>query len=219
MPISDYDFTFKFFRPPQRTVPFHNGLLDIRTKHTKAQDRLVVAEQRLVDVERRKSSTHLQSLAYEQKRIEKKLALLHNNINSTYSDQPLKMRNRSSSEVILPKIRPSKSMNEPLSIHLSKLSMSLQDSKQNLLSLPKIIDPGRRLSAYSDGDVSESSFFTSDMDSGEDGETEDNKNLKSHLQTIASKRLSIKRDKLLLRKPIKPLPPIVAIIPPEEDFL
>ncbi|CAF4430909.1 unnamed protein product, partial [Adineta steineri] len=95
----------------------------------------------------------------------------------------------------------------------------IKKKKQNLLSLPKIIDPGRRLSAYSDGDVSESSFFTSDMDSGEDGETEDDKNLKSHLQTIASKRLSIKRDKLLLRKPIKPLPPIVAIIPPEEDFL
>ncbi|CAF4783225.1 unnamed protein product, partial [Rotaria magnacalcarata] len=45
-----------FFHPPQRTVPFRNGLLNTRTKHTIAQDRLVVAEQRLLDAERRKST-------------------------------------------------------------------------------------------------------------------------------------------------------------------
>ncbi|UJR35459.1 hypothetical protein I4U23_028215 [Adineta vaga] len=219
MPISDLDFTFKFFHPPHRTVPFHNGLLDTRTKHTVAQDRLVVAEQRILDIERRKSASNLQTLIFEQKQFEKKLASFHYHVNSISIERPTKMRDRSSSEIGLPPIRPSSPLSGSLPNRLSKLSVSLNDSKQNLLVLPKCIDSRRRFSAYSDGDASENSFFTTDMESAEEEEDTETERIRS--VTMNPKTLAIRRDKplKLVKKPNKLLLPIVSIIPPEEDVL
>ncbi|CAF1379869.1 unnamed protein product [Adineta ricciae] len=214
MPKSSFDFSIKFFHPPHRTVPFHNGLLNTRTKHTVAQDRLVVAERRMLDVERRKSVSNLQTLAFEQKQFEKKRALLQkHHMNSTSFERPPTMRDRSSSDIAFPLIRPSSPLTGSLPNRLSKLSISLNDSKQNLLALPKITVSGRRFSAYSDGDVSENSIFANDGDSG--GEEEE------HAESIARKTLTINTEEppRLLLQARKPLPPIVSIIPPEEDVL
>ncbi len=180
--------------------------MDIRTKHTIAQDRLVVAEQRILDAERRKSASNIQLLAFEQKQVEKRLALLHQNFNSMDFNRPLKMRGRSTSEVIFRNMHRTRSWASP------KLSVSLHNSKQNLLSLPKIDDNERRFSAFSDGDTP---FFTSDMSSGEEGEYR-----KLSPKIIKSKRIITKRRTLpQIVKQTKPLLPTVAIIPPEEDPL
>jgi hypothetical protein len=104
--------------------------LDTRTKHIVAQDRLVVAEKRTLDVERRKSASHLQLLAIEQKQAEKKLSSYRN----------LDKHHRSISEANLQHIH-----------QLNELSQS--KFNQTLLSLPKF-DP---FSVYSDEDTSESS--------------------------------------------------------------
>ena len=63
---------FQFFRPSQRTVSCHNGLLDTRTKHITAEDRFVVAERRQVDAEHRRSTGYLQTLSHEQKLLERR---------------------------------------------------------------------------------------------------------------------------------------------------
>jgi hypothetical protein len=193
--------------------------LDIRTKHTIAQDRLVIAEQRIVEAERRKSVCNLQSLAFEQKQFEKKIASLFTNFKSTFTDRPFEMRDRSTSEVIFHYVPPSSPRSETLPIHLSKLSVSLHDSNQNLLSLPKIDDCGRRLSAYSDGDTSETHFSTSDIESAEEGENLTQKYSKSKFPLTNSKRIPIKKRTLpkLVAKQNRSLPPIVAVTPPDAD--
>ncbi|CAF0760937.1 unnamed protein product [Rotaria sp. Silwood1] len=221
MPKSEFDFTFKFFHPPQRTVPFHNGLLDTRTKHTIAQDRHVVAEQRLLDAERRKSANNLQLLAFEQKRLEKKLVSLNNNLNSTFTNRPFKMRGRSTSEVIFRNMHRTGSWTETLATRHSKLSVSLSNSNQNLLPLPKMDDFERRSSTYSDGATTENTFSTSDMESGEEGDNEIRKKSKSYHKTTNPRRIAVKRKTLpkLVVKQNKPLLPIVAVIPPDEDTL
>jgi len=186
--------------------------LDIRTKHTIAQDRHIVAEQRILDAERRKSATNIQLIAFEQKQLEKKLASIYKNFNSSITDRPLKMRNRSTSEVIFRNIRRTSSWTETLPINRPKLSLSLHDNKQNFLSLPKIDDIQRRLSTYSDDDTSENRVFNSDMESGE--ETENSKSIPS--KGITRKKKIIPK---IADKRTKPLLPIVAIIPPAEDIL
>jgi hypothetical protein len=182
--------------------------LDIRTKHIIAQDRLVVAEQRILDAERRKSATNLQLLAFEQKQLEKRLALIYKNFNSTPSQRPLQMRGRSTSEVIFRNMRRTSSWTDPLPMLRPKLSVSFHDSKPNLLSLPTTNDYQRRFSAFSDGDTP---FFTSDMSSGEEGEYS-----KSSPKITHSRKMSTRRKTLpKLGKQTKPLLPIVAIIPPD----
>jgi hypothetical protein len=195
--------------------------LDTRTKHTIAQDRLVVAEQRILDAERRKSATNLQLLAFEQKQLEKRLSTIYNYSNSAFANRPLKMRGRSTSEVIFRNIRRSSSWNEALPIIRSKLSISLHDSNQNLLSLPKIDDSNRRLSTFSDGDVSDNTFLSSDIESGEERENEIKKIPKSISKTTNSKKITTKKKILpkIISKQSKSLPPTVAIIPPDEDLL
>ncbi|CAF3070804.1 unnamed protein product [Rotaria socialis] len=221
MPKSDFDFTFKFFHPPHRTVPFRNGLLDTRTKHTIAQDRLVVAEQRLIDAERRKSTTSIQLLAFEQKRLEKRLESLCSNLDSNFTSRPLKMRGRSTSEVIFRNIRRTSSLAGSLAIHNPKLSVSLYSSNQNLLALPKLDDIERRSSTYSDGDTTENTFSTSDMDSGEEVEHKVRKKTKTNRKITYSRRIVTKKKTLpkLVFNQNKLSLPIVAVIPPEEDVL
>ncbi|CAF2381272.1 unnamed protein product [Rotaria sp. Silwood2] len=221
MPKSEFDFTFKFFHPPQRTVPFHNGLLDTRTKHTIAQDRHVVAEQRLLDAERRKSASNIQLLAFEQKRLEKKLVSINSNLNSTFTNRPLKMRGRSTSEVIFRNMHRTGSWTGVLAMRHSKLSLSLNNSNQNLLSLPKMDDFERRSSTYSDGATTENTFSTSDMESGEEAENDIRKKSKSNRKTTNSRKIAVKKKTLpkLVVKQNRPLLPIVAVIPPDEDAL
>ncbi|CAF0721652.1 unnamed protein product [Rotaria sordida] len=220
MPKSDFDFTFKFFHPPQRTVPFHNGLLDTRTKHTIAQDRHVVAEQRLLDAERRKSVNTLQLLTFEQKRLEKRLASLSGNLNSALTNQPLVMRGRSTSEVIFRDMRRTSSWTGTLPMRHLKLSVSLNNSNQNLLTLPRMDAFERRSSSYSDGATTENTFSTSDMESGEEGDNELRKKSKTNRKTTNSRRIAARKTlPKLVVKQNKQLLPIVAVIPPEEDDL
>ena len=218
----------QFFRPPQRSVPFHNGLLDTRTKHTIAQDRLVVAEQRILEAERRKSASHLQLLTFEQKQAEKRLAVLTGHLNSSLGKRPFKMRGRSTSEVILRQIHRSNSWNETLLTRQSKLSVSLHNSNHNLLSLPKIDPYERRYSTFSDGDAPETTIFTSDFESGDD-EGENELELKSTLLSRSTSYFNTrstkqdgtkKRNKRTLGDlQSKPLLPIVSVIPPDDDVV
>jgi hypothetical protein len=190
--------------------------LDIRTKHTIAQDRLIVAEQRILDAERRKSASNIQLLAFEQKQLEKKLVSLYKNFNSTNIDRPLTTRGRSTSEIIFRNRRRTSSWTETSPIHRSQLSVSLHNSNQNLLSLPKIDDIQRRFSLYSDDDTLENPFFHVDMGSG--GEEEENS--KYNFKIIPPKRITIKKKIIpkVSNQHNKLLPPIVTIISPEEDI-
>ncbi len=133
--------------------------MDTRTKHTVAKDRLVVAEQRILDVERRKSASNLQLLAFEQKQLEKKLSSFHS------LDQSLHIRHRSISEANL---HQTSSWNEALEMSHTKVYASLYCSNQNLLGLPKSDDFQRSSSTCSSGDISENPFLISDQESGED---------------------------------------------------
>jgi len=130
-----------------------------------AEDRFIVDQNRKVDRERRKSSTNLQSIAFEQKQLEKRLSSLHN------------LRHRSASE-----------------INLHQANESSTNSNQNLLSLPKMNSFQRQFSAPSlDGDSTENVIFTHDFDSSEDDYPKSQKEIR-----------------------VRP-PPIVAIIPPDEE--
>jgi hypothetical protein len=151
--------------------------LNTRTKHTIAKDRLVVAEQRILDAERRKSATNLQLLAYEQKQLEKKLSSLHN------LDHSIQRRNRSTSGTNLHR---SSSWNDTLDLNHS----SSYNSNQNLLSLPNNDGSQRLSSAYSDTVISASPTLHSDEED---------------------------HSKVKKKKAIRP--PLVAIIPPEEDTI
>jgi hypothetical protein len=124
--------------------------LDTRTKRTIAKDRLLVAEQRILDVERRKSASNLQSLAYEQKQIEKKLSSLHT------LDQSLHSRHRSTSEA---------NIHRTTSWHGSSQINSSKSSNQNLLSLPKV---GKSHRTYSNEDFLDNPIFTSDTESDDE---------------------------------------------------
>lgn len=126
------------------------------------------------------------------------------------------MRGRSTSEVIFRNIRRTSSWTETLPIYNSKLSVSLHDNNQNLLSLPKIDDIHRRLSTYSDSDTSENPSFTNDIESGDEIEKP-----KSYPK-IPSPRKALIRTKTIAKlgsKQKKSLPPIVSVIPPDEDIL
>ncbi|CAF5144221.1 unnamed protein product, partial [Rotaria sp. Silwood1] len=168
-----------------------------------------------------KSANNLQLLAFEQKRLEKKLVSLNNNLNSTFTNRPFKMRGRSTSEVIFRNMHQTGSWTETLATRHSQLSVSLSNSNQNLLPLPKMDDFERRSSTYSDGATTENTFSTSDMESGEEGDNEIRKKSKSYHKTTNPRRIAVKRKTLpkLVVKQNKPLLPIVAVIPPDEDTL
>ncbi|CAF0944043.1 unnamed protein product [Didymodactylos carnosus] len=78
MPRHDFDYTVKFFHPPQRSVAYKDALLDIKTKRIIAQDRTVIEQERTVALERRRSYVNIQLLNHEQKQTEKKLASIAN---------------------------------------------------------------------------------------------------------------------------------------------
>lgn len=128
-------------------------------------------------------------------------------------DRPLKMRGRSTSEIILRNSRRASSWTDVYPMRHSKLSVSLNDSKQNLLTLPKINDDHRRFSAYSDGDVSENVFFHLE----DDDEEQQQQNSRSH--GLDKLPIIKKKSPQGGYQPTKALPPIVAVIPPEEDIL
>ncbi|CAF1321085.1 unnamed protein product [Adineta ricciae] len=140
MSKSKCDLTARFFHPPQRTVSCHNGLLDTRTKHIVARDRLAVAHQRAVESERRKSASNLQFLAFEQKQFEKKLSTRFG------SDQFLPSRHRSISDAT-DRRRPSWH-----AVSETKLSESLNACNVNVLATPKSVEYQTRFSLGSDDD-------------------------------------------------------------------
>ena len=105
--------------------------MDTRTKNIVAKDRLIVAEQRTLDIERRKSATILQLIAFEQKQLEKRSSSIH--------------RHRSISEAHLHRTR---SWNE-----ISDISHSTsyhQNNNQNVLFLPKGDNFQERIARCSD---------------------------------------------------------------------
>ena len=120
-----------------------------------AQDRWIVAENRTLDVERQKSASQLQLLAFEQKQMERKLSSLQN------LDQSAHKRHRSISEANL---QTSHQLSESLDITFSKLHASLSHSNQNLLSPPRFDDLQRSFSSTSDRDIPEQILSTSEED-------------------------------------------------------
>ena len=190
--------------------------MDIRTKHTVAQDRLIVAEHRLLEAERRKSVNNIQLLSFEQKQLEKRFSAIYSKFHTTITDRPFKMRGRSTSEVTLRNMRRTSSWADIFPIQHSKFSISLHNSKQNLLTLPKLGDTYRRYSTYSDGDVTENVLFQVRSDSFED---EENSRSNPKLNTLERLPMIKKRSPKVSNQPTKALPPIVAVIPPEDDIL
>jgi hypothetical protein len=146
--------------------------LDTRTKHTVAKDRLIVAEQRIIDIERRKSASNLQLLAFEQKQLEKRLSSLHN------LDRSLQMHRRSINEA---NVHQTISWNQTL----ETTHINLHHSNQNLLSLPKFDNFQRTYTAYSDGDISINPISNSDPESGDEDNSKSIKN-KSILPPIVA---------------------------------
>ena len=157
--------------------------------------------------------------------MEKKLASLHNHLPSSLLNRPMGMRSRSTSEVTLSHTRRSSSWNETLFRQHAKLSVSLNNSNQHLLTLPKIGDVARRCSTYSEGDIPEQNFFTSDLDSGDDDVNPPAS--KSHRSSFSSEAWHLKQAASKRRKTIsksndkqsRRLPPLLTIIPPDDDLL
>ncbi len=146
--------------------------MDTRTKHTVAKDRLIVAEQRILDVERRKSASNLELLAFEQKQLEKRLLSLHN------FDQSLQIPRRSISEV---NVHQTTSWNQPLEM----THTNLHHSNQNLLFLPKLENFQRTYSTHSDGNVSINPISNSDPESGDEDNSKSIKNKSILLPIVA----------------------------------
>ena len=137
-----------------------NGLLDTRTKHIVAHDRWIVAEQRTLDVERQKSSSQLQLLAFEQKQVERKLSSLQN-----LEQSLLQQRHRSISEANL---QNNHQLIESLDSSFSRLHASLSQSNQNLLPLPRVDGLQRSFSSVSDRGIAENLFSNSDLASSDE---------------------------------------------------
>ena len=131
------------------------------------------------------------------------------------TNRPLTKRGRSTSEIFLRNIHRSHSWTDTLPIHRSKLSISLQNSDQNLLSLPKIDDYQRRFSNYSDGDVPEQPFSLFDSDSMDSDLSKSMSKLNSSRKIPMKKSIHANTND----KKTKQILPIVAIIPPDEDVL
>ncbi|CAF2779747.1 unnamed protein product [Rotaria sp. Silwood2] len=197
MSYSNFDFTIKFFRPTKRPIFTNNGLLDSRTKRIIAQDRLTVAEQRIVDVERRKSASNLQLLAFEQKQVEKRLLSLHN------PNQSVQLNQRSISEGNLNNIHQTASWNDTFDINQSKL---YTNKNPNTSFLSKTDNIPRSFSTYSDGLMPENQVLTSDTESNEEEEEEEEEEKEKEVNLKLNKKETIQ-------------PPVITIIPPEEDAL
>ncbi len=124
-----------------------------------AKDRLTVAEQRILDIERRKSATNIQLLTSEQKRLEKKLS------SRLPSDESLQRRQRSISDA----------SDHRTTIWPEKSKMKSYESvhSPNLLLQPKSDDFERRFSSCSDEDISENPVLTSETESTGEEEQDD----------------------------------------------
>ncbi|CAF0891807.1 unnamed protein product [Rotaria sp. Silwood1] len=190
MSNSNFDFTIKFFRPTKRPVFTHNGLLDSRTKRIIAQDRLIVAEQRILNVEKQKSASNLQLLAFEQKQVEKRLLSIQN------SNQSVQFRQRSISEGNLQNIHQTASWNDTFDMNKSKLHTT---RNSNVSFLPQTNNIPRSFSVHSDRVTSENQVSASDTESNEEEEEEESNSKLSKKETIQL--------------------PVITIIPPEDDVL
>ena len=115
-----------------------------------AKDRLVVAEQRRVDAEQRKSTSLLQLLAFKRKQFEKRLGL------APSSDLPARMPARSISDSNL---HPSHALHD--------LS-DVRHSSRNFVSFTKLDDEQQRSSDSSNGDLSERLVLHSDEEDDDD---------------------------------------------------
>ena len=197
--------------------------MDTRTKHTIAQDRFTVIEKRTLDAERRKLNSNIQLITFEQKRVQKRFALLQRNFGSSFTDEPLKMRDYSMSEVALGSTSTrTEDWNETLTTHHSILSKSLNNSSQNLLSLPKLSSFRGRSSSYWESNSTANTLSNSDVESGEEEEEENEvrKSAQSNPMSVNSRRSTTKKTLPKLTTKSNELPlPVVAIIPPEEDTL
>jgi hypothetical protein len=188
--------------------------LNIRTKHTIAKDRLIIAKQRLLEAESRKSANNLQLLTFEQKQLEKKLALLRDPLHSTLiNERTSEARARSTSIVAYCDERRSISWNGRCASTDRRVSFVLNTNNQQRLTLPRIENiQRRRCSTYSDGD---SSTLSGDVD-------DDIDDLKSNIKYKFERR----SPQFLSEKNIfdnvndkqrRLSPPLLAIIPPDED--
>jgi len=129
-----------------------------------AKDRLTVAEQRILDIERQKSATNIQLLTSEQKRLEKKL------LSRLPSDGSLQRRQRSISDA----------SDHQTTIWPDRSKMKSYESvhSSNLFLQPKSHDFQRRFSSCSDGDISENPVLTSETESAGEEEEQDDDDLK-----------------------------------------
>jgi len=136
-----------------------------------AKDRLTVAEQRILDIERQKSATNIQLLTAEQKRLEKKLS------SRLPSDGSLQRRQRSISDA----------SDHRMTIWPDTSKMKSYESvhSQNLLLEPKSQDFERRFSSCSDGDISENPVLTSETESTGEEEQDDD------LKPIEKRRIQV----------------------------
>ncbi|CAF3403002.1 unnamed protein product [Rotaria socialis] len=197
MSNSKDNFSIKFFRASHRTVVSHNGFLNTRTKRTIAKDRLIVAEQRALEIERQKSVSNVQLLAFEQKQLEKRLLSLQNLSHSR------RVHRRSSSEVNLHIMDRIISLNDTLELNQSKSYTNLNNKNKNILFLPATNSLRRIVSTCSDGELSANQVLKSDTESTEedDEEQEDDEG----------------NSKSTSKKTIQP--PVTAVISPDEDIL
>ncbi|CAF1004374.1 unnamed protein product [Rotaria magnacalcarata] len=201
MSTSKHDFSIKYFRPSQRTVFSHNGFLNTRTKRTIAKDRLVVAEQRALEIERQKSISNLQLLAFEQKQLEKRLLSLQN-----LSHSP-RVHKRSISEVNIHMMDRITSLNDALELNQSKSYTNLNNKNKNILFLPTINSLTRTVFTCCDGVLSANQVLTSDTESTEEEEEEGEEEDEDEVEEDEGD------SKFKNKKTIQP--PEIAVIPPE----
>ncbi|CAF1109667.1 unnamed protein product [Adineta steineri] len=163
--MSSSGFTTKFFHPSQRTVSCNNGLLDIRTKHIIAKDRLNVAEQRILDIEERKSASNIQLIALQQKRFKKKFSSHHS------SDQSLQKRKRSISDSRLADWHNTSDI---------KLPNSLNNSNSNLSIPSRFYELQRRFSACFADDILRNHVSTTDTEISNSNSEEEQEQEEDH---------------------------------------
>ena len=140
-------------------------------------------------------------------------------------DGSFKLPIRSASELVLSRPRRQVLWSDHLPISRGKTSinLNLNSSNQNLLALPAVQRFERQSSTYSDGDASDLSSFTNDGDSSEETDFETIRR-NSFQESIEKTRNVIYHRPYSTHLPVlstsdepsKLLPPIVAVIPPED---
>lgn len=167
--------------------------MDTRTKRTVAKDRAVVAEQRFLDTEKQKSSTHIQLIAHEQKQIAKRLLSRLNH------DHSLNTGSRSISEDSLHAIDRNISLNDASTINQSKSSANLSHKSRKIIFIPTAESLPRRRSTCSDGTTSDNQAVASDTENSiEEDDEETNRKLRKKTTSQA---------------------PAITVISPEENVL